>query len=182
MICELCKVLNNPLKLELLLRVHSVRDGANVGVLADEMSRRGLVLSGVSQYLKQLESLGVIRRSRDGRYVNYYPDLRGASADVKAVVEALVSRKGSLAELAPVFAALMNPFRTRVVALLHKAGEISGVEICEKTQHSLRYLKRDLQAAVDAGLLWADDSEPALAVYRSCEPKDPIARLLVSFC
>ena len=55
MICELCKVCNNPLKLEMLVRIHSAKDGVNVGILADEMGSRGLVLSGVSQYLKQLE-------------------------------------------------------------------------------------------------------------------------------
>ena len=182
MICELCKVCNNPLKLEMLVRVHSAKDGVNVGILADEMFSRGLVLSGVSQYLKQLESLGVVRRYRAGRYVNYFPDLSRATADVRTVVEAIVARKGSLKPLAPCFAALMNPFRAKVVAALRKAGEISAVEICEKTEHQLRYLKRDLKAAEDAGLVWSDDSEPALAVYHYCEPSDPIARLLVELC
>lgn len=182
MICELCKVLNNPLKFEMLLRIHSAKDGVNVGVLADEMLSRGLVMSGVSQYLKQLESIGVIRRSRAGRYVNYFPDLRNAAQDVRAVVEALVARKGDYEALLPYFAALMNPFRAKVVAAVCKAGAIPAVEICEKTEHQLRYLKRDLQAAVDAGLLWADDSEPSMAVYHFDKPTDPIAELLVSFC
>ena len=182
MIGELCKLLNNSLKLEMLLRIYAAKDGMNVGILADEMSRRGLVLSGVSQYLKQFESLGVIRRSRAGRYVNYFPDMKCASADVKAVVEAVVSRKGNVSGLAPCFAALMNPFRAKVIAALRQAGEISGVEICSKTEHQLRHLKRDLQAAVDAGLIWADDAEPSLAVYHFREHPDPIVRLMVSLC
>ena len=181
MICELCKLLNNPLKLEMLLRVYSAKDGVNVGVLADEMSPRGLVLSAVSQYLKQLESLGAVRRVRAGRYVNYFPN-DAASADIRSVIATIAARKGNCRTLAPYFAALMNPFRAKVVAALRKAGKISGVEICERTEHQLRYLKRDLQAAVDAGLVWADDSEPSLAVYRFCEPTDPVARLLVSLC
>ena len=181
MICKLCKLLNNPLKLEMLSRVYLAKDGVNVGVLADEMSSRGLVMSGVSQYLKQFESLGVMRRERAGRYVNYCPNPK-AAADMKSAVIAIVSRKENLPALAPYFAALMNPFRAKVVAALRKAGEISGVEICERTEHQLRYLKRDLQAVVDAGLIWADDSEPSLAVYRYREPSDPVARLLVSLC
>ena len=181
MISELCKVCNNPLKLEMLVRIHSAKDGVNVGVLADEMSPRGLVLSAVSQYLKQLETLGAVRRVRAGRYVNYFPN-DAASADIRSVIATIAARKGNRKTLAPYFAALMNPFRAKVVAALRKAGEISAVEICEKTEHQLRYLKRNLQAAEDAGLIWSDDSEPSLAVYHYCEPSDPIARLLVALC
>ena len=184
MIHNLCKLLHNPFKREILLRVYVSRDGINVGVLADEMDRKGLVPSGVSHYLKELESVGVIRRSRAGRYVNYYPDPKNASPDVKLVVEEFVSHNGRLEEeaLDAVFGALMNPFRARVIAALSTAGSIPSLEICQKTGHQPRYLKRDLQAAVDANLIWADDSGTACAVYHFVPPKDPFVKRLVSFC
>ena len=87
--CEMCKLLNNRLKLEILVRVFESEDGINVGYLADDMQNSGLGLSGVSQYLKQLERLGVVRRVRAGRYVNYEMDLRRADPKVRTAVEAI---------------------------------------------------------------------------------------------
>jgi len=184
MICNLCKILNNPLKRQLVRRVYATRDGANVGLLADEMGARGLVLSGVSQYLRQIEDTGIVRRSRSGRFVNYLPDPSQAPTDVRQVLEAFLKRteKGDDAPLDDVFAALMNPFRARVVAMLAKAGSMSAVDICERTGHVLQYLKRDLKPAERAGLVVPDDTVAALAVYRYLRPADPFVELLVSFC
>jgi len=181
MLCEMCKMLNNPLRLEILLRTFAAKDGMNVGFLADEMRQEGLGVSAVSQYLMQLERLGIVRRVRAGRYVNYVVDMRRAHPKVRHAVEAIVAAgRNGCAGFAPVFGVLMNPFRAAVVAAVAKKGAISAVDICEKTLHQLKYLKRDLQAAVDAGLLYPDDSETALAVYRYVEPSDPTVRLLVS--
>ena len=66
-ISELCKLLHNPLRLEILRRVYDAKGGVNVGYLADEFTDSGLGLSGVSQYLKQLERIGVVKRERAGR-------------------------------------------------------------------------------------------------------------------
>jgi len=93
MIHNLCKLLYNPLKREMLVRIYTSRDGVNVGALADEMCSRGLVPSGVSQYLKELEGIGIIRRSRAGRYVNYYPSPQNASSDVRLAVKKLIKLK-----------------------------------------------------------------------------------------
>ena len=184
MIHNLCKLLHNPLKREILLRVYASRDGLNVGALADEMGRKGFVPSDVSHYLKELEAVGVIRRSRAGRYVNYYPDPQNASADVRLVVEAFLQLNGRLGKkvLDAVFGALMNPFRAKVIAALSTAGSIPALEICQKTEHQPRYLKRDLQAAVEANLIWADDSETASAVYHFVPSNDPFVKRLVSLC
>lgn len=181
-ICELCKALNNPLRIEILLRTYATQDGMNVGVLAGEMLRFGLCLSGVSQYLRQFERLGVIRRERAGRYVNYLPDARSASPRVRNAVEAIVkaSKSSNVKACIPAFAALMNPFRARVVAAVAHAGSISAVEICEKTNHSRKHLVRDLRAALDAGLLTVDDSDVDFATYRYVQSSDPIVRLLVA--
>lgn len=182
MVSAFYKLLKNPLRVDLLVRIHTSKEGVNVSILADEMERSGLGVSGVSQYLKQLEAFHVIRRERAGRYVNYLPDLSGADPKVGAVVKLIVANAKKRLAFKGVFAALMNPFRARVVAAVAAAGEISGVEICEKTNHQMKYLKRDLQEAVEAGILDPSDSEPRAAVYRYRPPADPTARRLVELC
>jgi len=181
-ICELCKLLNNPVRLEVLLRTYAARDGMNVSILASDMQMSGLGLSGVSQYLKQLERLGLLRRMRSGLYVNYYADAKEALPKVRQALNAIVASAGKdwRVPCAPVFGVLMNPIRARIVAAVAQAGAISAREICEHTNHPMKYLKRDLRPAVEVGLLTADDSDPSVAVYRYIEPQDPTVRLLVS--
>lgn len=179
---ELCKLLHNPLRLEILRLVYGAKDGANVGWLADAFDGSGLGVSGVSQYLKQLERIGIVRRERAGRYVNYIASPSDATAAVGTAVLAIVERMRMDDDRSwtSAFAALMNPFRAKVVAAIAKAGSISAVEICEKTNHQIRHLKRDLQEAVDAGVVSPDGSEMATAVYHYLAPADDLIRLLVS--
>ena len=180
-LCNLCKLLSNPLRLEMLGRVCLATDGVNVGVLADDLSLSGIGQSGVSQYLKQLASAGVVRRVRAGRYVNYVrcnPPVPSVRKAVEAVVQRM--KKNNDRDFAYIFNVMMNPFRAQVVAAVAKAGAISAMEICERLEHQVKYLKRDLQCAVDAGLLSVDDSDSRLAVYRYIAPTDPIAALIVS--
>lgn len=180
-VCDLCKLLANPFRLEMLRRVHASPDGLNVGVLVSDLDRAGIGQSGVSQYLKQLASIGVIRRVRAGRYVNYIASKSPCRA-VQVATEAIVSRlqtEGD-ADFVRYLPVLMNPFRAKVVAAVAKAGRIPALEICEKLEHNPKYLKRDLQEAVDAGLLITDDSAVTLAEYGYAEPSDPVARLLIS--
>lgn len=181
-ICEMCKLLNNPVRLEVLLRTYSASDGMNVGLLADQMRMSGLGVSGVSQYLKQLERLGLVRRMRTGLYVNYLAEAKRATPKVRKALEAIVASAGKdfRVDYAPIFGVLMNPFRARVVSAVAQAGAISAEEICDKTNHPMKYLKRDLKAAVEAGVLTADDSDVKCAVYRYVEPANPTARLLIS--
>jgi len=180
-ICDLCKLLVNPLRLEMLERVCSSKDGINVGYLVDDMSLSGIGQSGISQYLKQLASLGLIRRVRAGKYVNYIRSTP-PSKPVAIAADAIIARlkKKGERDFIRVFGALMNPFRAKVVAAVAKAGAIPAAEICERLEHQVKYLKRDLQEAVDAGLLDPDDSDTTLAVYHYIEPSDPLIRLLVS--
>ena len=67
-----------------------------------------------------------------------------------------------------------------MVAAVAKAGAISAAEICERLDHQVKYLKRDLQCAVDAGILSVDDSDSQLAVYRYIEPSDVLVSQIVS--
>ena len=85
-VSDLCKLLRNPLRQRLLSRIYLSLDGVNVGFLVDMLSDAGLNQSGVSQYLKQMEQLGVIRREQAGRYVNYKADTQRANERVARAV------------------------------------------------------------------------------------------------
>ena len=87
---ELCRKLANPERRALLRMVCEAKDGLNVGLAQD--GAVGLEQSGTSQYLGQLWKLGLIRRVRSGRFVNYYADAENAHALVKDVAVALQER------------------------------------------------------------------------------------------
>jgi len=156
-ICDLARLLANPLKREMVLRVYAARDGFNVGLLADEMHQKGLGMAGVSQYLRQLEQIGIVRRYRAGRYVNYVGDARAANPAVRKALELVLGRmrrgKGGFER---VFGVLRNPFRAAVVSALSKGRRLSAATICDRTGHNIKVLKRDLQEALDAGLIETD--------------------------
>ena len=181
---ELCKLLNNPLRLKMLTRVYASRDGVNVGILVDEMLNEGLNQSGVSQYLKQLEHLGVIRRERAGRYVNYYADCTNCDSRVAEAVRLIIGRVRSNGEMSftRFFGVLMNPFRAAVITYLAAGNAGDPVSICTAFGHQRKYLRRDLQMALDEGLLAVDDSSEILGVYSYVKPADALVATLVRLC
>jgi len=181
-VCELYKLLYNPLRLEILRRVCASRDGMNVGQLVDEMTKHDIRQSCVSQYLKQLEHVGVIVRRRAGKYANYFADSSNAPANVRDAVHEIIWYRNAHPQhdVGPVLGVLMNPFRAAVVRAIAGAGRMDGPTICARFAHQPKYLKRDLQAAVDAGLLAMDDSEDP--VYRFVPPSDMITEKLIAFC
>ena len=113
--------------------------------------------------------------------MNYVPG-KAPDPAVRKATKAIVDRmmNGKVRDFAYVFDVLMNPFRAKVVAAVAKAGAIPALEICEKLEHQAKHLRRDLQCALDAGLLTVDDSDVGCAVYRYVAPSDPLVELLVS--
>jgi DNA-binding transcriptional ArsR family regulator len=179
-VCELCKVLSNPLRLEMLSRVYSSKDGFNVSILATKMMK-SMGVSAVSQYLKQLERVGLICRRREGLYVNYYADSSRVPPATHDIIDLIRTqlRAHKSRTFARAFPALGNPFRAKVVGMLSRAGSLSAQAICAKTDHELRHLKRDLQLAVKSGLIDPNDDDVAQSTYHYIPPTDPIIRLLI---
>jgi len=165
----------------MLVRIYQSEDGVNVGVMTDELSQSGIGQSGVSQYLKQLSAIGVIRRVRAGKFVNY---VRGEAPNpaVREAVRIIVDWKLQKGDkrVVEICGVLMNPFRAAAVSAVAKAGKVAASEICEKLEHQMKYLKRDLQSAVEAGLLEMDDDASPDPVYRYVEPSDTLAKELVA--
>ena len=173
---DLCKVLENEHRKTLLAEIYKSLDGGcNVGYLVDRMLGE-LEAPAVTQYLKQLEQLGLLRRERSGKYVNYYDDMREASDDIREValmIRRQMREKGAY-EDRRMFRALMNAFRARVCHYLLNDGDGERGAICDAFSHISKYLSRDLQPAVEAGLL-----TEYVEAYELTPPDDPIIRRII---
>jgi len=160
----------------LLSEIYKSRGGGgNVGWLVECM-RGKLEAPAVTQYLKQIEWIGLLRRERRGRYVNYYDDMRGAVAnvrDVATLIRTEVKTSGFYDDRG-MFRALMNAFRARVCHYLLNGGNGDKGNICERFQHVDKYLARDLRPAVEAGLL-----TEYVESYELHIPTDPIVRRVI---
>lgn len=175
-IWDLCKVLENEHRKALLVEIYRSREGGcNVGFLVDVMQGR-LEAPAVTQYLKQLEGLGLLHRERCGKYVNYYDDMREANDDVRDAARMIrreMRTKGCYDDRG-MFRALMNAFRARVCHYLLEGGNGEKNEICERFRHFSKYLARDLQPAVASGLL-----AEYVEAYELTLPNDPIIRRVI---
>lgn len=182
-LCEMCRKLNNPQRLDFLVRLY--QDGSsldtagfNVGYAVEKSE---LKQSATSIYLKQLSVLGLVRRVRDGRVVNYVPDPSRAAPQIREVAELLRQRWLKNPEdlsFVPVFRVMMGPFRSQVVRML-AAGESGTVEyLCERFCKKPQELMRALEWAVRGGLL-SLTSEDRDGVYGYIAPADPIARRII---
>ena len=177
---ELCRKLANPERRALLRMVCEAKDGLNVGLAQDGAAK--LKQSGTSQYLGQLWKLGLIRRVRSGRFVNYYADAENAHALVRDVAVALQKRFRAEARCGshdesylPVMRVMGNAMRARIVGLLAREGYANSEYICEKLGLDGRALDRHLKSAINIGLVERD----AGGTLRLNQPSDPIARLVV---
>ena len=173
---NLCKVLANEHRKTLLSEIYLSRDGGcNVGFLVDVMDRR-LEAPAVTQYLRQLEQIGLLRRERRGRYVNYYDDMREAVGEVREISRMIRSRIREYGRYDDkgMFRVLMNAFRARVCHYLMAGGDGGKGSVCEKFQHIPKYLGRDLRPAVEVGLL-----SEQIASYDLIIPQDPIVRRVI---
>ena len=160
--------------------VCEAKDGLNVGLAQDGAAK--LKQSGTSQYLGQLWKLGLIRRVRSGRFVNYYVDAENAHALVRDVAVALQKRFRAEARCGspdesylPVIRVMGNAMRARIVGLLAREGYANSEYICEKLGLDGRALDRHLKPAINIGLVERD----ADGTLRLNQPSDPIARLVV---
>jgi DNA-binding transcriptional ArsR family regulator len=179
-IWELCRKLANLERRTLLRKVCEARDGLNVGIAHE--GNDGLKQSGTSQYLGQLWKLGLIRRVRSGKYVNYYADAENANALVRDVALALQERfraeaggSGCDEGYLPVMRVMGNAMRARIVGMLAREGQSNREYICDRLGLDFRTLDRHLKPAIDMGLVECGEGD----ILRLNLPSDPIARLIV---
>lgn len=173
---DLCKVLENEHRRALLAEIYkSPEGGCNVGYLVDKL-RGKIEAPAVTQYLKQLEQLGLLRRERCGKYVNYSDDMSEASSrvrDIALMIREEMRTAGAYDDHG-MFRALMNAFRAKVCRYLLHGGSGEKSAICDKFQHFSKYLARDLQPAVACGLLTEYEDSYELSL-----PSDPIVRRII---
>ena len=179
----MCKLLNNPKRMDFLVRLyrdsHSLRDSClNVGNAQDGS---GLFLAATSSYLRQLADIGLLRRERSGRLVNYYPDFTRAAEEVQEggamIMDRLREEDGDLS-FAPVFRVMMSAIRARVVRYIASGGDGCVEHLSERFHLQAGDLRHYLKFAEEGGMLACDSDDPD-GVYHYIAPADPIARRIV---
>jgi len=173
---DMCKLLSNPKRLNLLVRIYAEKhDGLNVGLAVEDAE---LGQPSTSAYLRQLEDIGLIRRERSGRFVNYYANTRLARDEISVVADMIMERvrlDPKDRDFAAHFPILMNPFRMRVLHFLHERGACSRISLCKKFDKDLRILTRDLTPAMDGGLIALGEDD----TYRYLPPDEPATRRII---
>ena len=76
----------------------------------------------------------------------------------------------------------MNPFRAAVVRYLSEGGAGEPAVLCARFNHMRRYLRRDLQLALDAGVLSVDDDDEDVGVYRFVPQASSLVNQLIAIC
>jgi len=182
-LCELCKKLNNPKRMDFLVRLYNDgrpldQAGFNVGMAEDKSE---LNLSATSVYLKQLAVLGLIRRERNGRIVTYVPEVCSASLCVNEIARMMRARwrlNPKDDAFVPIFRVMMGPFRSKVVRRIAAGGPCTVEALSTLFNKKPADLIRELEWAVKGGLLDLDSEDPS-GTYRYITPADPIARRIV---
>ena len=182
-LCAMCKLLNNPKRMDFLVRLYrdslSMKDSClNVGNAQDGS---GLFLAATSSYLRQLAGIGLVRRERNGRLVNYYPDFSQAAEEVQEIASLIMHRlrkeDGNLSFM-PVFRVMMGAIRARIVRYIASGGD-GGVEhLSERFHLCSGDLRHYLKFAEEGGMLVCDSDDPD-GVYHYITPADAIARRIV---
>ena len=182
-LCAMCKLLNNPKRMDFLVRLYrdsrGLRDTClNVGNAQDGS---GLFLAATSSYLRQLADIGLLRRERSGRLVNYYPDFTRAAEEVQEIAALIMHRlrkeDGNMS-FAPVFRVMMGAIRARVVRYIASGGDGCVEHLSERFQLKTWDLRHYLKFAEEGGMLVCNSDDPD-GVYRYIAPADPIARRIV---
>ena len=183
-LCELCMRLNNPKRFELLVRLY--RDdqplefaGLNV---SDAVDGSKVNQSATSAYLRQLGNLGLIRRKRTGRLVNYTPDFSLAMPWVAEIARLMRERMRSGSAdtgYVPIFRAMMGSLRSRVVRHIAAGGSGNIQRLRDQFNiTNVSDLIRDMKPALDAKIIDLDSEDPD-GTYTYITPTDPIARRIV---
>ena len=179
----MCKLLNNSKRMDFLVRLH--RDSLNLRGsclnVGNAQDGSGLFLAATSSYLRQLADIGLVRRERSGRLVNYYPDFTHAAEEVQEVAALIMHRlrkeNGDLS-FAPVFRVMMGAIRARAVRYIASGGDGCVKHLSERFQLRPGDLRHHLKFAEEKGALSCDSDDPD-GVYHYIAPADPIARRIV---
>ena len=182
-LCEMCKKLNNPNRLDFLVRLYRDIDTPDFAGFNVNGAREGSKLNqpATSEYLRQLSDLRLARRERIGRQVIYRPDFSRAAPPVAEIAAKIADRARDRANdvaFSPIFRVMMGSVRSRIVR--HVASGGCGVVGFLSDRFAVREsdLHRELRPAVDADIL-SLDVKCSEGTYRYITPADPIARRIV---
>lgn len=182
-LCEMCSKLNNPKRFEFLVRLYRdyqdpVRDGF---VVKDAVDGSGLNQPATSEYLRQLASLGLVRRKRNGRFVHYSPDYTLANPcvrEIASMIRQCVRSPEHDMSFTPIFRVMMGSLRSRIVRLLAAEGDRSLGSLAWQFKVQISDLRKILGPAIEGGVL-ALESDDSGGGCHYVVPAHPVARRIV---
>lgn len=178
-LCDMCKKLSNPKRFDFMVRLY--RDVVDGFCVKNAQDGSGLYLPATSTYLRQLHDLGLVRRERTGKFVNYYPDFSRAVYPVKEIAGLIVDRlrngSGDLS-FSPIFRVMMSPTLASAVRMVAANGALAADALAERFGMRVGDLRTYLKPAAEGGVMYCDSDDPD-GLFRYVTPADPIARRIV---
>ena len=169
-----CRVLANRSRLRILQDLM----GSEPRTVNDMAARMRMAEPLASQYLRLLQSRGLLRSHRDGRRVWYSvqadPSVTGAAELIAALRLALAPGDGVLREIMRTLTGFTHPRRLVVLEILSR-GAREFAELQGQSGISARALGRHLAKLCGRGLVVAEGTR-----YRLCRDGSPLAKSLLA--
>lgn len=172
---NVCKRLSNPERWAVLRQVVISADGFG-STVSDISGNTHLGVSATSQYLAQLESeCGLVRARREGRYVNYLFEVKGALPWTAELGPALRKHfRGGDGREVVILPALANAARVQVVGALRRMGRATKPDLQKATKMSEINVRRHLAILVES---WLATEDGGVFVFE--EPHDSLSRVFL---
>lgn len=170
-----CRILANPNRLRCLKAVLEEPD-SSVGEIA---ARTGVSVCHASGYLRALQARGLLRASRESRWVRYaaVPDplVEGTRPLLSALRQVLLAERQKEAAIIRTLTAFTHPRRLAVLCLLSARGPRYAEDIAAITRMSLSALSRHMNKLRLRGFALCDGGKWSLA-----RPRDTLAKSLLA--
>ncbi|TAL01487.1 MAG: ArsR family transcriptional regulator [Verrucomicrobia bacterium] len=167
-----CRVLANVARLE-IIKFLSRRSGQTVSAVAEHS---GLSMPATSQYLRALESRGLLQVKRQGRRVSYRlaePDSSGAAGElVTALALAFREKSATTDEIFRQFTAFTHARRVAIYRAIHEGAETAEL-ISRATRIPLLSMTRHLAKLSSRRFIAVSEGN-----YRIVERTDALGRTL----
>ena len=151
---------------------------ASVGETAEDLK---VPVNQASQFLRALQSRGLIQANRDGRAVRYLaqpdPLVPSAAPILQAMRQELIHRKRSAQEVKRIMTAFTHPRRIVVLARLQQYGGNTEETLAAVTDISPRALKRHLEKLLSRGLVFLENE-----TWQVTSSATGLAKVLLALC
>jgi len=172
-----CRVLANEMRLDMLRYVIS-QQRTNVGDVARHFSISG---SMASQYLRQLNSRGLIRREKVNAFVFYTPEANrsicSAGYLLAALETSLADHENDNDRLIRILTGFTHPHRLTIMKSIG-TGSKTWSDLISSCKMTIPSARRHLNKLIDRGIVEAKGGNGIKTIYRLAKTKDPLLSVL----